>query len=133
VIYGVGTDLVSVHRLQAMYRRHGERALPRLLSAAEMVELRGRGLGEADTGRFLAKRFAAKEAFAKAMGTGVRAPVSLTAISVLHDALGKPSLGFAPPLAALMAERQLRAHLSLSDEADQVLAFAVVEFVGREE
>ena len=75
----------------------------------------------------LAKRFAAKEAFAKAIGTGVRAPVLLTALAVVHDDLGKPSFEYSPALAAYVAERGLTAHLSLSDEQDTVIAFVILE------
>jgi holo-[acyl-carrier protein] synthase len=59
----------------------------------------------ADKGRFLAKRFAAKEAFSKALGTGVRPPATLSAIAVLHDHLGKPMLVFSPALHALLEEK----------------------------
>jgi holo-[acyl-carrier protein] synthase len=77
--------------------------------------------------QYLATRFAAKEAFGKALGLGVRAPATLTAIAVAHDAYGKPEFRFAPALAAYMAENGLRAHLSLSDEREYAVAFVVVE------
>lgn len=128
MIVGVGTDLVAVPRLATLYARHGERAARRLLANPERAELQRRlAGGTIDVGRFLAKRFAAKEAFAKAIGTGVRAPVLLTSIAVVHDALGKPALEFTGELATLVQERQLRTHLSLSDEADFVVAFVVLE------
>ena len=80
-----------------------------------------------DKGRFLAKRFAAKEAFSKALGTGVRPPAILSAIAVGHDRLGKPVLEFAPALQALMQEKNLKAHLSISDEADYAVAYVILE------
>lgn len=123
MIYGIGTDIVSVARLDEMYRRHGERALSRLLAPGEREECRQAHL----PARFLAKRFAAKEAFSKALGTGVRAPMLLPAIAVVHDALGKPSFEYSAELAAHVAERGLTAHLSLSDERDTVIAFVILE------
>ena len=76
----------------------------------------------------MAKRFAAKEAFAKAVGTGIREPVSLRFIGVAHDGLGKPVFACAPELAAWLAARGIaRVHLSLSDEREQVVAFALAE------
>lgn len=125
MIHGIGTDLVRVSRLAEVYFRHGERSLEKLLAPAEREEFSR--LPEAGRARFLAKRFAAKEAFGKALGTGIRAPVLLPAIGVGHDALGKPVFKLAPELAALLAEKQLRAHLSLSDEEDHAIAFVILE------
>jgi holo-[acyl-carrier protein] synthase len=123
MIFGIGTDLVAIARLRAMWLRHGDRAAEKLLAPAERADC----LASADSGRFLAKRFAAKEAFGKALGTGIRTPVLLTAIAVTHDALGKPGFAFGPELQEWMEARGLIAHLSLSDEADQALAFVIVE------
>jgi len=123
MIYGIGTDIVAVSRIAALFERHGERALEKLLAPAERADCRG----SAQPARFLAKRFAAKEAFGKALGTGVRAPALLTAIAVGHDALGKPVFEFSPGLSAHLAERGLIAHLSLSDEGDSALAFVILE------
>ncbi|MFA7270267.1 MAG: holo-ACP synthase [Sterolibacterium sp.] len=123
MIYGIGTDLVAIARLAEMYARHGERALEKLLAESERSDCRRSAAPE----RFLAKRFAAKEAFGKALGTGVRAPAVLPAIAVVHDSLGKPAFEFAPELAAHLAERGLTAHLSLSDEKDTVVAFVILE------
>ena len=77
--------------------------------------------------RFLARRWAAKEAFAKALGTGIRGEVALNAIIVQHNELGQPYLNFSTVLAERMATRGLQAHLSLSDEKDYAVAFVVVE------
>ena len=90
MIYGIGTDIVAVKRLQGMWERHGDRALGKLLAPQELGEF----ARAADKGRFLAKRFAAKEAFSKALGTGVRPPAVLPAIAIGHDELGKPVLAF---------------------------------------
>lgn len=123
MICGVGTDIVAVARLGDLYARHGERALEKLLAPAEIEDFRR----AAHPARFLAKRFAAKEAFGKALGTGVRAPATLTAVAVAHDGLGKPILEFTGALAELVRTRNLTAHLSLSDEKDMVVAFVVLE------
>jgi holo-[acyl-carrier protein] synthase len=81
----------------------------------------------ADKGRFLAKRFATKEAFSKALGTGVRPPALLPAIAVGHDELGKPRLVFCGQLAETIKNQGLKAHLSLSDEADYAIAYVILE------
>jgi holo-[acyl-carrier protein] synthase len=121
MIHGIGTDIVAVARLRGMWERHGERALARLLAPSELAEF----ARAADKGRFLAKRFAAKEAFAKAFGTGVRPPVLLPAIAVTHDDLGKPGFAFSGPL--VDATTHLRAHLSISDEAEYAVAYVILE------
>lgn len=123
MIHGVGTDIVAVARLAEMVERHGERALDKVLAPEERDECRAC----ADRARFLAKRFAAKEALAKALGTGVRAPVLLTAIAVAHDEHGKPEFRYGTELDAFLARQGLRAHLSISDERDYAVAFVVVE------
>lgn len=123
MIFGVGTDIVAIERLTRMWERHGERALERILAEEERAACRA----ASEPGRFLAKRFAAKEALAKALGTGIRAPVLLTAIEVTHDELGKPHYKLSPELAAYLDRQGLIPHLSLSDERDCALAFAVVE------
>lgn len=123
MIYGIGTDIVAISRIAALYERHGERALEKLLSPSERAHCRA----AVAPARFLAKRFAAKEALGKALGTGVREPVLLTAISVVHDELGKPAFEFSPQLADHLALKGLTAHLSLSDEVDAALAFVILE------
>lgn len=123
MIVGIGTDIAAVARLQGLYDRHAQAALERLLAPEEFAEFER----APDKGRFLAKRFAAKEAFAKALGTGLRPPALLPNIAIGHDDLGKPMLRYAPELAALVAERGLTAHLSISDERDYAVAFVVLE------
>ena len=125
MIYGIGTDIVAVARLRGMWERHGDKVLEKLLAPQEMPDF----AKAADKGRFLAKRFAAKEAFSKALGTGVRPPATLPAIAVSHDDLGKPVLDFAPKLSALLQEKNLKAHLSISDEADYAVAYVILEQV----
>ena len=123
MIHGVGTDIAAVARLAALYEKHGERALEKLLAPAEREGFER----AADKGRFLAKRFAAKEAFGKALGIGVAAPATLPNVAIDHDTLGKPVFACAPELDAWLRERGLIAHLSISDEKDYATAFVVVE------
>lgn len=123
MIVGIGTDIVAVARLRGMWERHGDKALDKLLAPDELADF----AQAADKGRFLAKRFAAKEAFAKAFGTGVRPPVLLPAIGVGHDELGKPCFTFHGQLAEIVENRQLTAHLSISDEAEYAVAYVLLE------
>ena len=123
MIYGIGTDIVAVARLRRLWDRHGDKALERLLAPGEKADF----TRAADKGRFLAKRFAAKEAFCKALGTGVRPPATLTAVGVGHDAMGKPVLEFYGQLQNLMENQQLKAHLSISDEAEFAVAHVILE------
>lgn len=124
MIYGIGTDLLDAERIRSGLVRFGAQYAARLLAPAEQTGYRA----SRDPARFLAKCFAAKEAFAKAAGTGLRAPVSLHNIAVLRDAHGKPFLQCAPELEAWLAARGINAHhVSLSDESDLVLAFVILE------
>jgi holo-[acyl-carrier protein] synthase len=123
MIFGIGTDICAVARMAGVYRRHGERFAQRILTASEQADF----LRSASRERLLAKRFAAKEAFSKAFGTGIGEQVGLRSVGVGHDARGKPVLEFAEPLARAMREKRLRAHVSISDERDFAVAFVVIE------
>lgn len=123
MIYGIGTDIVAVSRMAELLERHGERAMGRVLAAEEIPACRAAAQPE----RFMAKRFAAKEALGKALGTGIRAPVLLTSIAVGHDALGKPYFSFSPELAGWLEARNLAAHVSISDEREFAIAYVIVE------
>ena len=124
MIYGIGTDIVATGRIAHALERFGERFAARILAPEEHAEF----AAHKSPARFLAKRFAAKEAFAKALGTGVRHPATLHNIRVGHDRLGKPSLAFAPALAFDLEQRGIsHHHLSLSDEQDMAVAFVILE------
>lgn len=123
MIFGVGTDLCSIARFERMLATDGDGIARRILSASELDEF----AAARRPAHFLAKRFAAKEALGKALGTGIRAPVLLRAIAVTHDSLGKPLFSYDDELAAWLVGQGLRAHLSLSDETEHALAFVVVE------
>jgi holo-[acyl-carrier protein] synthase len=124
MIFGIGTDIISVARIEAAMERHGDAFAQRILSQQEYAELSTR----VHPARFLAKRFAAKEAFAKATGHGLRHPVSLHRITVSHDELGKPIFQFDAELAALLQQLGITRHyLSISDERDTAVAFVILE------
>ena len=123
MIFGVGTDIVAVARMADYFKRHGERGLEKMLAPAEREACRN----SPDPARFLAKRFAAKEALGKAFGTGVRDPLLLPDIAVEHNEPGKPFFSYSPRLAAHFAGQGLIAHLSISDEQDYAVAFVILE------
>jgi holo-[acyl-carrier protein] synthase len=123
VIIGVGTDIVSIGRIRASLERHGEAFAERILTGTELDEFRA----VHDGARLLAKRFAAKEAFAKAFGTGLRPPVGFHAVGVGHDELGKPLFALSAELGEILRLRGWRAHLSISDEKEAVVAFALID------
>lgn len=125
MIHGIGTDLLDARRIRDGLARFGEHYADRMLAPAEHAGY----YASRDPARFLAKSFAAKEAFAKAAGTGLRPPVTLRNIAVLRDAHGKPHIECAPELAAWLVARGITAHhVSLSDEGDLVLAYVILEY-----
>lgn len=125
-LYGIGTDIVEVRRIAALIARHGARAARHILAPEELAEYDASAFPE----RFLAKRFAAKEAFAKALGTGLRGPVRLSNIRVVHDPLGKPAIACTRELDRYLRTAGVGAcHLSLADEKELVTAFVVLERV----
>lgn len=124
MIHGIGTDLLETTRIRDGLARFGEPYAARILAPAEHAAY----AASTRPAQFLAKCFAAKEALAKALGTGLREPVSLRNIAVLRDALGKPHFEFAPALKTWMQARGIGMHhLSLSDEGELTMAFVIVE------
>lgn len=123
MIYGIGTDIVSVERMRLAIERSGRRFAEHILTEPELAEFDA----ARDPARLLAKRFAAKEAFSKAYGTGLRAPLTLHALWVGHDELGKPHMMLNDTMTAAMKAHGLRSHLSISDEKEYVVAFALLE------
>lgn len=126
-IAGIGTDLVEIGRLAAALERFGQRFGERILGLDELIEWERGGRSP----RFLAKRFAAKEAAAKALGTGFRNGIRFVDIQVRHDALGKPQLAFEAAAAARAeALGVVRSELSISDERSYAVAFVVLVGAG---
>ncbi len=131
MIYGIGTDIVIIARIERLIERWGDRFPRRVLGPDELVEYQRRlgrgGHGPAYAARYLAKRFAAKEAFSKAIGLGLRGPMTLLSLQTLNVKGGKPVLRPRKELVNWLAERNLVGHVSLSDEVDSAVAFVVVE------
>ena len=127
-IAGIGTDIARVDRVAAAYARHGDRFAQRILGEREWLVFQRRKARDAQRGvRYLATRFAAKEAFSKAIGLGMHTPMSWRRMEVVNAPGGKPQVVLNEPLAGWYAERFGAAHISVSDEKDMVTAFAVVE------
>ncbi len=124
MIFGIGTDIVEVARIEASLSQFGHAFAERILTKDELI-----GFESSQTkARFLAKRFAAKEAFSKAFGTGLRGVVTFQNISVTHDALGKPLLVFSSELQAQIDEKNIvQQHISISDEKNLAAAFVILE------
>ena len=124
MIIGIGTDLCEIGRVQRALNRHGERFARKILIGSELDRFRQHRKPAA----YLAKRFAAKEAFSKAMGTGIHFPVNWHNVSVENGLSGRPMLQFSAPLEVLLRSRGVTAaHLSLTDEIGMACAFVVLE------
>lgn len=123
MIFGIGTDIVRVARMQKNIERYGEKFAERILTLAELDDYRR----ETRKAHFLAKRFAAKEAAAKAMGTGFRDGLMLHHIGVTHDGAGKPQLAFTEQAAEFVQANGITSvHVSLADEEDHAVAFVTM-------
>jgi len=130
MIVGIGTDVCDVTRIAAALQRHGDRFAQRVLGPAELRVFEARRARVARRGlSYLATRFSAKEAFSKAIGLGMHAPMSWRACEVINAPGGRPEIQLHGKLAAWFAERQWRAFVSVSDEANVATAFVVVEKV----
>jgi holo-[acyl-carrier protein] synthase len=128
MIFGIGTDICDIRRIEAVLSRRGERFAEKVLGTRELAVFRARRERAAARGvRYLATRFSAKEAFAKAIGLGLRMPMTWRACEVVNTPGGKPVVELNGELAAWFSARGLSAHVSLSDESDYATAFVVVE------
>lgn len=121
MISGIGTDIVQLDRIRSALGRRGDGLARRLLADSEWQSYQQ----HIDPARFLAKRFAAKEAALKALGTGLRHGIRWHDVAVVNDNDGKPQLFFAGNAAQILAGRC--SHLSISDEQDYALAFVIIE------
>ena len=127
MIYGVGSDLIEIPRVERALARFGERFARRILCEPELRRFHG----HAKPAAYLAKRFAAKEAFTKALGTGIHAPANWHGVWVINLNSGKPQLEFSAALAKLLRDRGiLRSHLTLSDERGLAAATVILECDG---
>src|SRR5512137_614755 len=129
MIYGIGVDLIEIARIEAAYARFGERFARRILTDRELERYHARrARSDARGVAYLATRFAAKEAISKALGLGMRTPMTWRAVEVVNDPSGRP-LAFisSPELRQYAQSRKLRLHVSLSDERQFAIAHAIAE------
>ena len=128
MIYGVGTDLCDLRRIAATLERRGERFAEKVLGPQEMQVFRARrSRVEARGISYLGTRFSAKEAFSKAIGLGLRMPMTWRACEILNLPSGQPHVVLHGKLAEWFDARRLKAHVSVTDETDYATSFVVVE------
>ena len=128
MIYGIGTDICDIRRIKAALERSGERFATKILSDAELEVWKNRSARWPERGvRYLATRFSAKEAFSKAVGLGMRMPMSWRLCEISKMASGKPEIVLHGGLKDWFAEKGLTAHITVTDESDYAASFCVVE------
>jgi holo-[acyl-carrier protein] synthase len=128
MVYGIGTDICDVRRIRASVERHGERFAERVLSEAELAVYRRRGERWPERGlRFLATRFSAKEAFSKAIGLGMRMPMTWRTCEIANLPSGQPVIVLHGELKTWFEAKGLRAQVSVTDETDYAASFVIVE------
>ena len=123
-ILGLGTDIVEIVRIQSIWQQYGKRFAQRILTQQEWQQCQQC----ADPARFIAKRFAVKEAASKALGTGIAQGVSLHHIYIEHDAVGRPLLKLIAQAANVATQLgYVHSHVTLSDERAYVVATVILE------
>jgi holo-[acyl-carrier protein] synthase len=128
MIVGIGTDLCDVRRITATLARKGDRFAEKVLGPDELKVFHARRARTESRGiRFLATRFSAKEAFSKAVGMGLHLPMTWRSCEILNERSGKPFIRLHGDLATWFEERELVAHVTVTDETDYVATFVVVE------
>ena len=128
MIFGVGTDICDIRRIQASLARRGDRFAEKVLGPRELEVFRfRRGKVESRGVSYLATRFSAKEAFSKAIGMGMHMPMTWRDCEILNGPSGKPEIHLHGALATWFAERNLVAHVSVTDETDYATTFVVIE------
>jgi len=128
MIYGIGTDICDIRRIRASFERHGERFALKILSEAEFATWQRRSARWPERGlRYLATRFSAKEAFSKAVGMGMRMPMTWRHCEIANDASGKPIIVLHGALKEWFEAQKLTAHITVTDESEYAASFCVVE------
>ncbi len=128
MVYGIGTDICDVRRIRASVERHGERFAEKILSEGELAVFRRRSERWPDRGlRFLATRFSAKEAFSKAIGLGLRMPMTWRSCEIANLPSGQPVIVLHGELKTWFEAKGLRAQVSVTDETDYAASFVIVE------
>jgi holo-[acyl-carrier-protein] synthase len=129
MIYGIGTDICDVRRIKASLDKHGDRFALKILSEAEFKTWKARSARWPERGiRYLATRFSAKEAFSKAIGLGMRMPMTWRLCEVAKLPSGAPTIVLHGVLKDWFDAKNLSAHVSVTDETDYAASFCVVEF-----
>lgn len=127
-IAGIGTDLIRIERIERALARHGERFVVRILGEQERIVYARRAARDPVRGvRYLATRFAAKEAFSKAIGLGMHMPMAWSRMQTLNAPGGRPVVQLSGELQSWFDARFGAAHISLTDESDMAMAFVVLE------
>jgi holo-[acyl-carrier protein] synthase len=130
MIYGIGTDICDIRRIKASLDKHGERFASKILSEAELVTWKQRTARWPERGvRYLATRFSAKEAFSKAIGLGMRMPMTWRLCEIAKLPSGEPRIVLHGGLKEWFEAKQLRAHITVTDESDYAASFCVVEHI----
>ena len=128
MIYGIGTDICKIPRIEAALKRHGDRFAKKILGPQEMLKYHARKAKHEARGiRFVATRFAAKEAFSKAIGLGMRMPMTWPAAQMLNAPSGKPVIVCSGVLEEFMQKNRLSVQVTVSDEEEYAVAFVIVE------
>ncbi len=128
MVFGIGTDICDIRRLRATLERRGDRFAEKVLGPGELQVFHARRARAEVRGiAYLATRFSAKEAFSKAIGMGMRMPMTWRACEILNHPSGQPFVRLHGGLADWFAVRGLRAHVTLTDETDYAASFVVVE------
>ena len=128
MIYGIGTDICDIRRIRASLEKHGERFAQKVLSDNEMNTYRARSERWPERGvRYVATRFSAKEAFSKAIGMGMRMPMTWRLCEVAKLPSGQPTIVLHGVLKEWFEAKGLSAHVSVSDESDYATSYCVVE------
>jgi holo-[acyl-carrier protein] synthase len=128
MIFGVGTDIVQISRIENATKKNDNRFTEKILGADELaIYFDRKAKSDARGLKFLASRFAAKEAFSKALGLGMRMPMTWHALQILNDDEGKPIVVATGSLLTWMNERNLSTCVSISDEVEYVVAFVIIE------
>jgi holo-[acyl-carrier protein] synthase len=128
MIFGIGTDICDIRRLRATLARRGDRFAEKVLGPSELQVFHARRARVDVRGTaYLATRFSAKEAFSKAIGMGMRMPMTWRACEILNHPSGAPYIRLHGALADWFTMRGLRAHVTVTDETDYAASFVVVE------
>ena len=129
MIYGIGTDIVNINRIQKIILKNREGFIKRVLTEHEQALF----ANKADSAAFCAKRFAAKEAFSKALGTGIGRVVSFQDLTIRNNDNGKPHFIPSEKLRLYLLEKGVKqAHLSISDESQYAVAFVILEAIDKD-